>query len=110
MVNRLHTIIRAVLCLIIVCGVWLTPPQTAPSLSQDNIQAITSICGPVDTPFGMKVKTASQHEVSLSLMTVVRSTSSFTKPVCYSEPFAEITELLQFRTSLTKTASLTTSS
>ncbi|HCV42578.1 MAG TPA: hypothetical protein DGH68_03770 [Bacteroidetes bacterium] len=110
MANQLHIVIRLILSFVIVCSVWLTPPQATPSPSKENIQTITSIKNPLDAPAGVKVKTASQQIAPSFQTMLVRSISSFTKPTRYSEPYTETTELLQFCISLTKTASLTTSS
>jgi hypothetical protein len=110
MSNQFHIGTRVVLSFLIVCSVWLAAPQAFPRQSTENVQAIASTSSAVDAPAGVKVGTASQDVAPFSHIVVVRSASLMTKPACYSEPFAETTDLLQFRIALTKTASLTTSS
>jgi|GEM_PF-3946336 hypothetical protein len=110
MSNPLQIGIRVVLSFIVVCHICLASPPAAPPPSKVNQQAIAFIKGPLDATVGVKVNTGMQEQAPLSLIVVVGSISSFTKPTCYSEPYTETTELLQFCISLTKTASLTTSS
>ncbi len=110
MQQDIHMIVRFALCVALFLNAGVIPQQAAAAHSCSNIPAVAPVGDPLDALPMLRVKNPTPSSILLLNVILLSCVLFFIRPVCYTRPVSDPTQLDQFRTRLVKTSLLTASS